>query len=169
VTVRVGVSRCLLGDRVRYDGEHHRDERIIELGERFEWVPICPEVEIGLPVPRPTIRLVRIGDAIRVQGSRDPSMDVTDALGGLFGADPDRFADVCGFVLKGRSPSCGVRRTKIYDAQGQHVDEGPGAFTRAVMQQRPHLPIIDEERLGDPAQREDFVARVLAVHRAGRD
>jgi len=162
--IQVGVSRCLIGDEVRYDGSHKRDRYVHDvLGQYFDWVPVCPEVEIGLPVPRPTIRLVRIGDDLRVLGSRDPSLDVTEALDGLY--ERERFAAVRGFILKRGSPSCGTQRVKLYDEEGRSTRTGVGAFARALMTDRPTLPVEEEGRLDDVRLRENFVTRVFAYDR----
>ena len=164
--IRIGVSRCLLGDPVRYDGAHRRDRYVADvLGEHFDWVPVCPEVEVGLPVPRPTIRLVRVAGSVRVLGSHDPSLDVTEALGGLYDDSADRFADISGFILKRGSPSCGSGRVKVYDQAGRRAALGTGAFARALQEGRPTLPLEDEIRLNDPALRESFITRVFAFRR----
>ena len=164
--IQVGVSRCLLGDEVRFDGGHKRDRYVHDvLGQYFDWVPVCPEVEIGLPVPRPTIRLVRVGGDLRVQGSRDPSLDVTEALDGLYERERERFAGVRGFILKRGSPSCGMERVKIHHEEGRPDRTGVGAFARALMAHRSTLPVEEEGRLNDARLRENFIARVFAYDR----
>ena len=164
--IRLGVSRCLLGDAVRFDGGHKRDRYVTDvLGEYFDWVPVCPEVEIGLPVPRPPIRLVRIDGAIRVRGVRDATLDVTDDLNGLYERGADRFSGISGFLLKRGSPSCGMERVKVYDEAGRSVGTDAGRFAAAIQRARPNLPIEEEGRLNDPRLRENFITRVFAYAR----
>jgi len=161
----VGVSRCLLGDLVRYDGRHRRDACVVEvLGPMFEFVPVCPEVEIGLPVPRPPIQLVRVAQGIRVRGVEHPEVDVGDALAGLLDEAADRFAGLAGFLLKARSPSCGRAGVPVHDERGRPVDSAPGAFAAAVLRRYPGLPVLDEGRLADPRLRDEFVASVFDRH-----
>ena len=164
--IRVGVSRCLLGEAVRFDGGHKRDRYVTDvLGPHFDWVPVCPEVEIGLPIPRPPIRLVQIDGALRVLGVRDPQLDVTDELAGLYGRIADRFSNVSAFILKRGSPSCGVERVKVYDEGGRSVGAGAGLFAEALRRERPSLPVEEEGRLNNPRLRENFIARVFAYRR----
>jgi len=164
--IQLGVSRCLLGDAVRFDGGHKRDRYVTDvLGEYFEWVSVCPEVEIGLPVPRPPVRLVQIDGAIRVRGVRDSSLDVTDDLAGLYDRVAGRFSEVSGFLLKRGSPSCGMERVKVYDEGGRSVDSGAGRFAAALQLARPNLPVEEEGRLHDARLRENFITRVFAYAR----
>jgi uncharacterized protein YbgA (DUF1722 family)/uncharacterized protein YbbK (DUF523 family) len=164
--IRIGASRCLLGDRVRYDGQHKRDRYVTDvLGKYFEFVAVCPEVEIGMPIPRPPIRLVRIGGDIRVRGVRDPSADYTELLDGHFAQVADTLAGIRGYILKRGSPSCGMERVKIYDEDGVTVDYGVGRFAKALMEARPTLPVEEEGRLNDARLRDNFVTRVFAYDR----
>lgn len=164
--IRLGVSRCLLGDAVRFDGGHKRDRYVTDvLGEYFDWVPVCPEVEIGLPVPRPPIRLVQIDGAIRVRGVRDGALDVTDDLAGLYERVADRFSGISGFLLKRGSPSCGMERVKVYDEAGLFAGNDAGRFAAALQRARPNLPIEEEGRLNDARLRENFITRVFAYAR----
>ena len=164
--LRLGVSACLLGAKVRFDGGHKRNRFIIEeLGAHFEFVPFCPEVAIGMGTPRPPIRLVGELRAPRAVGSRDDSLDVTDALREYSAITAARLGGLCGFVFKKDSPSCGMERVKVYSDTGMPHRDGLGIFARAVQEANPLLPVEEEGRLNDPGLRENFVSRVLVYAR----
>ena len=164
--LRLGVSACLLGARVRFDGGHKRNRYLIdELGAYFEFVPFCPEVAIGLGTPRPTIRLVGDPDSPRALGSRDDGLDVTDALQQYSAARAQRLDGLSGFVFKKDSPSCGMARVKVYRDTGMPQRDGVGIFARAVQQANPLLPVEEEGRLNDSALRENFISRVFVYAR----
>ena len=164
---KVGVSACLLGHQVRYDGGHKRNQFLIEeLGKHVEYAPVCPETAIGLGIPRPTIRLVGDPENPRVLGVADPSLDVTRRLREYAEKQIPGFSELCGFVLKKDSPSCGMERVKVYEANGQGAArKGSGAFARVLMQHMPLLPVEEEGRLTDPVLRENFVNRVYVYQR----
>lgn len=170
--IPVGISACLLGQAVRYDGGHRRDSYIVgTLGRFFRFVPCCPEVSAGLGVPRPTIRLVRVGDDLRAVGTRDPHPDVTNALQALADQVIRDHPDLCGFLLKARSPSCGMERVPVYrsvEDQGRPEKRGVGAFARRLTALAPEIPLEEEGRLGDPAIRDHFVTRVFTLWRFRR-
>jgi uncharacterized protein YbgA (DUF1722 family)/uncharacterized protein YbbK (DUF523 family) len=166
--VRVGISSCLLGESVRFDGGHKRDAFLTGAFGRFvEWVPVCPEVECGLGTPRESMRLVRLADGIRLLTVKT-GVDRTDQL--LRYAD-ERVAelatqDLCGFVLKKDSPSCGVERVKIYAGRGTvPTKSGRGLFAATLADRCPDLPIEEEGRMCDPQLRDNFVERVFAYGR----
>ncbi len=165
--IRLGVSSCLLGQEVRFDGGHKRDRFITDLLGRFvEWVPVCPEVEVGMGTPRPALRLVGGGDGVRMLEIKS-GLDHTVAM--------ERFSvqrvralrslDLCGYILKKDSPSCGMTRVKIYATEGMPRREGRGLYASALMDAFPKLPIEDEGRLNDAALRENFIERVFAYRR----
>jgi uncharacterized protein YbgA (DUF1722 family)/uncharacterized protein YbbK (DUF523 family) len=173
--VRIGVSACLLGQEVRYNGGHKRDAFLTDVLSRYaEWVPVCPEVEIGLGTPRPAMRLVRIGrgDETEVRlVTPETGADHTDAMrawaeqraGELAAAELD------GYVLKKDSPSCGMERVKLYPEEGgAPAKEARGLFAAALLHRLPHLPVEEEGRLNDPLLRENFIARVF-VHARWRE
>jgi uncharacterized protein YbgA (DUF1722 family)/uncharacterized protein YbbK (DUF523 family) len=165
-TVRLGVSACLLGARVRFDGGHKRNRYLInELGAHFEFVAFCPEVAIGLGTPRPTIRLVGDPALPRALGSRDDGLDVTDALREYSADRAQRLDGLSGFVFKKDSPSCGMARVKVYGDKGMPQRDGVGIFARAVQQANPLLPVEEEGRLNDSALRENFISRVFVYAR----
>ena len=164
---RVGISACLLGSRVRYDGGHRRDPYCAEvLPTVLELIPVCPEVEAGLGVPRPTIQLRRIGHQIRLVRSDDDAVDVTGAIGAVAECRNSTLDQLSGFILKHRSPSCGTREVPVSDANGEPLDRsGTGVFARRFAELRPLVPLEEEGRLDDPLLRENFLRRVFALHR----
>ena len=166
-SIRIGVSACLLGEPVRYDGSHKADPFIIEtLGRYFSWVPVCPEVEMGLGTPRETLRLV--GDAAA------PNLIAT-VSGRHHTAAMQHFAakrlpelvrlGLHGYILKKNSPSCGLTGVPVYDSSGRPRGSGRGLFAQALAARLPLLPVEEEGRLQDPRRREHFVERVFACRR----
>lgn len=164
--VVLGISSCLLGERVRYDGGHKRDVYIIEtLGRVFDFLPCCPETAIGMGVPRPPIRLVVTGRGTRARGVDEPERDVTDALAG-YGRDMVAgLRGVSGYIFKSGSPSCGVAHVPRVTESGGHADDGTGVFAGTVMEHLPELPVEEEGRLAEPVLLENFVERVFVYHR----
>jgi uncharacterized protein YbbK (DUF523 family)/uncharacterized protein YbgA (DUF1722 family) len=166
--IRIGISTCLLGENVRYDGGHKRDAFLVDgLGPFVQWVSVCPEVELGMGVPRPTVHLVREDGELRM---------VAPSSGEDFTARMNAFArkrvaelralELDGYVLKKNSPSCGMARVKVYGASGSASGkDGVGLFARALTDSWPHLPIEEEGRLTDPVLRENFIERVFCRHR----
>ena len=164
--IRLGISSCLLGQEVRYDGGHKHNGYITEsLGQFFEFVPFCPEVAIGLGVPRPPIRLVKGVDGTRARGIKDPTLDVTDRLAEYAAKVAPKLRGVSGYILKKGSPSCGMERVKVYGRQGVSVSAGAGIYAGALMELLPELPFEEEGRLMDPVLRENFIERVFVYHR----
>lgn len=164
--LRLGVSACLLGEEVRYNGGHKRDRFLTDvLGPYVEWVPVCPEVEIGLGTPRPPIRLVQIGGETRLVAP-DSGADHTAAMREYAARRVTELAalDLSGYVLKKDSPSCGMERVKLYTGEAASR-EGIGMFAEALLRLLPCLPVEEEGRLNDPLLRENFVARIFAYDR----
>jgi uncharacterized protein YbgA (DUF1722 family)/uncharacterized protein YbbK (DUF523 family) len=165
--IRIGISACLLGDQVRFDGGHKRDQFLTDtLGPFVEWVRVCPEVEMGLGTPRETLRLVRVGGTLRMITTRTET-DHTDAMNAWARRRTAELAqeDLCGYVLKKDSPSCGMERVKVYGAGQQPERSGRGVFATLLLERFPHLPVEEEGRLSDPKLRENFVERVFAYRR----
>ncbi len=163
--IPVGVSSCLLGERVRYDGGHKGHSYITRtLGQYFEFQPFCPELSIGLGIPRKPIRLWRQDKDIRCVQIGDTSKDYTEALAQC--ADEQRHwqTRLCGYILKKDSPSCGMERVKIWD-DTMPVREGVGIYAQRLMENFPYLPVEEEGRLGDAVLRENFIQRVFAMRR----
>ena len=165
--IRIGISTCLLGEPVRFDAGHKRDAFLVEtFGRYVEWVPVCPEVEVGLGTPRESMHLLRDGDDVRLL-TTGTGIDRTEPMRRFAAARVAALAkqDLCGYVLKRNSPSCGMERVKIYGARGGPVAAGRGLFAEALMQACPHLPVEEEGRLSDPRLRENFIERVFAYRR----
>jgi len=165
--IRIGISSCLLGQKVRFDGGHKRDAFLVDtFGTFVEWVPVCPEVELGLGTPRAALRLVRKGDEIRMVNTRS-GRDISAEMRKWAVARADALAGerLCGYVLKKDSPSCGMERVKIYADAGMAEKNGRGFFAEALMARFPRLPVEEEGRLSDPRLRDNFVERVFAYVR----
>jgi len=172
--IRVGVSSCLLGEEVRFDSGHKHDRYVTDvLGAHFDFVSVCPEVEVGMTIPRESVRLVRRDDGsggnggeIRMVGVRSAT-DHTEAM--------RRYArrrvaglsalGVCGYILKKGSPSCGMERVRTYTAKGMPALSDRGLFAAALIAAMPQLPLEEEGRLGDDVLRENFIERVFAYSR----
>lgn len=165
--IRIGISSCLLGREVRFDGGHKRDGFINQvLSDYFEFVPFCPEVDIGLSVPRDPIRLERRGSAVRVVCVKQPDLDVTEPLREYGRRVVRGNPDISGYILKRGSPSCGMERVKVYDpGSGIPAADGVGGFARSLMDHWPELPVEEEGRLNDPVLRENFIERVFTYRR----
>lgn len=162
----IGISSCLLGENVRYDGGHKRNPFITEqLAEHFDFRPVCPEVAIGLGVPRPAIHLKQGEDRVRVVDSRDPGKDHTDEMAAYARRQAGELGDISGYIFKAKSPSCGVWRVPVHRDRGAPDRDGRGIYADAFMQERPLLPVEEEGRLHDPVLRENFVERVFAFRR----
>ncbi len=165
--IRLGISACLLGDAVRYDAGHKRDPFLIDvLGPFVEWVKVCPEVEVGMGTPREPIRLIDENGLIRLR-SVNSGVDHTAAMASYAAKRTGELQreDLCGYVLKKDSPSCGMTRVKVYGATGPGTRTGVGLFARALLERYPHLPVEEEGRLCDPRLRENFIERVFAYRR----
>lgn len=165
--VKIGVSSCLLGQEVRYDGGHKRDQFLVDSLSRYaDFVPICPEVAIGLGIPRPPIRLVGDPDQPRAVGANDPTIDVTGRLQSFARETVASLGDISGYILKKGSPSCGMERVKVYSREGGAAQrKGQGIFARVLTDHMPLLPVEEEGRLNNPVLKENFLTRVFVFHR----
>mgnify|MGYP001812930134 FL=1 len=164
--ITIGISSCLLGNEVRHDGGHKRNLYVMNtLAEYFSFRPYCPEMAIGLGVPRPTIRLTRHDGAIRLTGSSDTGLDLTDDMNSWSSGAVSGMDEVSGFILKKDSASCGMERVRVYDSKGAPSRDGVGLFAAALMQAMPWLPVEEEGRLNDPSLRENFIERVFTYYR----
>ena len=167
--IRLGISACLLGQPVRFDGGHKLDRFITDtLGQYVEFVPVCPEVECGLGVPREAMRLVGAVDSPRLLTVRT-KIDHTARMTAWARKRVQELEqeNLCGFIFKSKSPSSGMERVKVYPehAQGSPVTRGVGLFARLFMEHFPLLPVEDEGRLHDPVLRENFIARIFVFQR----
>lgn len=165
--IRLGISSCLLGENVRYDGGHKKDHFLVSvLGAHVEWVPVCPELEMGMGVPRETIRLQREGGLVQLVAPKSG----TNHTAGMTRWATGRLNQLaqeglCGYVLKKDSPSCGMERVRIYDENGVPSRDGVGLYAAALMKRFGPLPVEEEGRLHDANLRENFIERVFACHR----
>ncbi len=165
--ILLGISSCLLGEPVRYDGGHKLDHFLADiLGGFVEYVPVCPEYEAGFGVPREAMRLVGQPAAPRLM-TIQTSIDLTERMSSWTGKKLRELEkrDLCGFVFKSGSPSSGMERVKVYDENGNSRKTGAGLFAKAYMERFPLVPVEDEGRLHDMDIRENFIVRVFAFHR----
>ncbi len=165
--VRIGISACLLGEKVRFDGGHKHDRYItLTLGQYFEWVPVCPEVELGLGTPRETMRLEQGDSEVRMIMPKS-GRDLTTPMRAYARARVPQLEEenLSGYILKSDSPSCGLLRVRVYAATGMPSRTGRGLFAEALAKRFPLLPIEEEGRLCDPGLRENWVERVFAYRR----
>lgn len=166
VRIRIGVSACLLGEHVRFDSGHKRDQFVAEcLAQYFELVPVCPEVAIGLGIPREPIHLVGSVQSPRAVGTRDESLDVTERLAAYGRRMACELGAISGYLFKSQSPSCGTERVRVYRRVGAPLRNGRGIYAAEIMRRLPQLPVEEEGRLHDPALREHFIERLYAYRR----
>jgi uncharacterized protein YbbK (DUF523 family) len=165
---RIGISRCLMGENVRYDGGHKRDGFLLEaLGPHVEWIPVCPEVEVGLGTPREPMRLAGDPQVPRLI-TITSGVDHTESM--------ERFSQrrirelgalhLSGYIFKADSPSCGIEGVSLFNKQGMETPDGVGLFARAFMAHFPLIPVEEESRLHDPQAVKNFLERVLAYRQA---
>ena len=165
--IKLGISSCLLGNNVRYDGGHKLDRFLRDtLGQYVTFVPVCPEVECGLPVPRESMRLVGNPTDPRLVTTHT-GIDHTERMKSWSRQRLDALAkeELCGFIFKKDSPSSGMERVKVYSDQGMPVKTGSGLFAKAFMERFPRIPTEEEGRLYDPRLRENFIERIFALQR----
>jgi len=166
-TIKLGISTCLLGENVRYDGGHKLDRFLTEtLGQYVQYVPVCPEVGCGLPIPREAMHLEGDPGSPRLVTSQT-KQDMTErmvqwAQRRVVELEEE---DLCGFIFKSNSPSSGMERVRVYDEKGIAIKKGVGMFARIFMDHFPLLPVEDEGRLYDPKIRENFIERIFAFKR----
>lgn len=165
--VKIGISSCLLGEKVRYDAGHKLDRYLTDtLGQYFEWVPVCPEVEYGLPVPREAMHLVGDPSSPRLVTIRT-GVDHTEGM--LKWVEKKlrelEREELCGFIFKSRSPSSGIGGVKVYTSSGMPSHKGVGIFGEAFIRHFSLIPVIDDGRLHDPSLRENFIERVFVYKR----
>jgi uncharacterized protein YbbK (DUF523 family) len=158
--IPIGISSCLLGHNVRYDGGHRCNACIIEtLGCYFDFQPCCPEVGIGLGVPRTPIFLVKKDNEIRCVDTKNPKKDLTNSLRDYARQQKQAYQNLCGYILKSGSPSCGMGKVKVY-VNSTLRREGIGIYAEEMMRINPLFPVEEEARLNDSAFRENFIQRV---------
>lgn len=161
---KIAISACLMGAEVRFNGGHKQSPLCSRtLIDYFDFVPVCPEVAIGLGVPRAPIRLVGDPQCPDAVGTVEPDLNVTEPLAGYGQHMAAQLHDICGYIFMQKSPSCGLERVKVYDPNGMPQDGGGrGIYARAFCEQQPDLPVEEDGRLNDPVLRENFLSRVFA-------
>ncbi len=166
-SIRIGLSTCLLGENVRFDGGHKRDRFVTDtLGQFLEFVPVCPEMECGLGVPRESMRLVGNPESPRLVTNRT-KIDHTERMITWARKRVKELEkeDLCGFIFKSRSPSSGMERVRVYNEKGVPENKGVGMFARIFMEHFPLLPVEEDGRLHDIKLRENFIERIFALKR----
>ncbi|GAB4330277.1 MAG: DUF523 and DUF1722 domain-containing protein [Calditrichia bacterium] len=167
IKLRLGISSCLLGQKVRFDGGHKHDKYLTQvLGDYIEWVPVCPETEMGLPTPRENLRLVKENGQIRLRGGKSQT-DYTEQMENWSRKRLEELAalNFHGYILKRSSPSCGMERVRVYEPSGIPSKNGVGLYARRLMERFPLLPVEEEGRLNDPVLLENFIERIFAFYR----
>ncbi|WP_045216644.1 YbgA family protein [Desulfonatronovibrio magnus] len=165
--MKIGISTCLLGENVRYDGGHKLDKYLRDLlGKYVNYVPVCPESESGLPIPREAMRLVGDPENPRLL-TIQTRIDHTDRLQnwGKEKLKELEKAKLCGFIFKSRSPSSGMERVKVYSEKGHPIPKGRGIFAGMFMDAFPLIPVEEDGRMNDPMLRENFIARIFVFSR----
>jgi uncharacterized protein YbgA (DUF1722 family)/uncharacterized protein YbbK (DUF523 family) len=164
--IPVGISGCLMGEKVRYDGGHKRSDYCRDvLSEYFQFHKVCPEMQIGLGSPRPIIRLVASDAGISAIQTTEPARDISEPLANVGDELLNSHPEMCGFVFTEKSPSCGLFRVKTYDDKGNLLHaKGRGLFAARLTERLPHLPVEESGRLNDPYLCENFILRVYTWH-----
>lgn len=155
------MSRCLLGDRVRYDGEIKLFTDLLDfINTNFQVIAVCPEVEIGLSVPRPPVQLSGDLNNIKITGRDDSSIDITKPMQQYCQQRPAQLNSIQAYIFKSKSPSCGIKDIPVFASPEQVIGTRPGVFAHAILQHYPDLPIIDEHGLSSRKQRDKFLQQV---------
>src|SRR3989337_271347 len=165
--IKLGISTCLLGENVRYDGGHKLDRFLTDtLGQYVEYIPVCPEVECGLPIPRESMHLEGDPDSPRLVTIRT-KQDMTDRMVKWARKRVVKLEkeDLCGFIFKSNSPSSGMERVRVHNEKGVPIKKAVGWLAKIFMEHFPLLPVEDEGRLHDPALRENFIERIFTLNR----
>jgi uncharacterized protein YbbK (DUF523 family) len=162
--IKIGISSCLLGENVRYDGQHKYAGYIVEaLGQYVDFLPVCPETAIGLGVPRPPVRLLNRNGHVYAVGVDDPDIDITNALTRFAKQQAAELGTVSGYIFKSRSPSCGITDTPIITNSKEVY--GAGLYARQIIEAFPLLPVTDEVSLRHENHADHFLEQVLAYNR----
>lgn len=163
--IKIAVSSCLLGEAVRYDGTDKHIQIITEqLGNKYNLVSLCPEMAIGMGVPRPPIHLVEMDAGIQVVGVDNPTNNVTKLLVSYAKDVVKKHAEICGYIFKKHSPSCGTNNVKVMNSQGDYERQGQGIYAAAIMTALPLLPVIDEEDFLHEKLRQAFLEKVIKYY-----
>jgi uncharacterized protein YbbK (DUF523 family) len=161
-TIQIGVSSCLLGFKVRYDGQDKKHSNVLKLCEQFTCIAICPEYAIDLGVPRAPIHLVQLASGIHARGIANPQQDVTQALTEYANEVHASMPQLCGYVFKARSPSCGVNSTPLFNAIDlQQLGSTSGIYSARIQELAPQLPIVEETQLNNDSDLQKFIEGVV--------
>lgn len=168
-TLKIGISSCLLGQKVRYDGGHKRCDYLLNIIKPYaELLPCCPEVEVGLSIPRPSLKLIGDKHHPRMVVVKDESQDITDKMLKFSQKRMKTFQDLDAYILKKDSPSCGMERVRVYQGKGLPPKMGQGLFAKTLVTHYPLLPVEEEGRLNDPMLRENFFERAFLYQQLKR-
>ncbi len=159
--MKIGVSSCLIGNKVRYDGKHQLQDSIVELMQEFELIPFCPEMAIGLGAPREKIQLIEINSQIHCVDQATQQKDYTQALRDCCEQEQHWLNQISGYIFKTKSPSCGLTKVKT-DYHGEIVANGQGIFAQQLIKKYPNLPIIEDDEFQDPLLAKQFLTKVKA-------
>tara|TARA_Y100001960_G_scaffold325196_1_gene407104 strand:- start:1466 stop:2416 length:951 start_codon:yes stop_codon:yes gene_type:complete len=165
-SINIGISSCLLGEKVRFDTGHKISNFVTkELSPYFNFVSVCPEVGMGMPVPRPTIRLMSNEERIELVETKNNEIKHTEAMLSYSRTRVEQLGSeqLCGYIVCAKSPTCGMERVKVYKKAGAE-NVGVGLYTAELMKQMPWLPIEEDGRLNDPVLKENFITRVFTLH-----
>lgn len=162
--IKIGTSACVMGEKVRYDGGHKRSAFVVnQLPAHYKLIPFCPEVGIGMTVPRPAIQLREIDGQIALVDSKTGKQDYTAPMNDYFIRNEEKLGQLDGYILASKSPSCGMERIKVHDAEGKQLRrDGRGLFAARLKKCFPNMPVEEDGRLNDTGLRESFFARVHA-------
>jgi len=164
-SIKVGISSCVLGERVRFDSGHKMSNFVTkELSPYFDFISVCPEVGVGMPVPRPTIRLVSNEERVELVETKNPENDHTANMLTYSANKVDELQSeqLCGYIVCAKSPTCGMERVKVY-SKNNATKEGIGLYTQTLMKKMPWLPVEEDGRLNDPVLKENFITRVFCL------
>ncbi|CAK4075118.1 hypothetical protein VDT1_3808 [Vibrio sp. 16] len=164
--INIGISSCVLGENVRFDSGHKISKFVTkELAPYFNFMPVCPEVGMGMPVPRPTIRLMSNEERIELVETKNPDNKHTEAMIDYSEKKVAELVDqeLCGYIVCAKSPTCGMERVKVY-SKNSAAKEGIGLYTKTLMEKMPWLPVEEDGRLNDPVLKENFITRIYTLH-----
>ena len=160
--IQIAVSSCLLGHKVRYDGQDRKHSHVLKLCEQFHCIAICPEYAIGLGIPRAPINIVQIDSEKRARGVENPKLDVTESLMDYADSIYESIPKLCGYIFKARSPSCGVNSTPFFSETGVELGVASGIYSYGIQQRLPNLPVIEETELKSDEDIQRFIKAVDA-------
>ena len=159
--IKIAISSCLLGEAVRYDGTDKHIKTITDLAAEYTLVSLCPEMAVGMGVPRPPIHLVDVNDEVQVLAIDDSSRNMTKLLSEYGREVAKEYKGVCGYIFKKNSPSCGTQKVKVLNTNGEYERRGVGIYAAEIIQTIPTLPVIDEEEFLNKKMMDEFLYNVF--------